>query len=499
MDREHWEPARVFGYFTALTRIPRGSGNEQAVSEWLLEFGRRFGWQAERDAARNVRICLPATPGLEAAPRLTLQAHMDMVCAKEPDVSFDFATQPLDIYCQDGYLRARGTTLGADDGIGVALILALLEELAETGLSHPALQALFTAGEETMLIGAQHLDAAWLNTDWLVGLDYSSNEAVLVSCAGISLLEATLQSAREQLAGPATVFTLRLYGLLGGHSAKAIHLGRANAIQLLAGLAEDVLSPTGCRLLGLSGGDLLNTIPDNGILQLACPTAQAPAAEAALRKTAQRLRTHWLEQEPDLHWELSIAENPNGASVLAAESARALLGFLTGLQSGAYTMIPDAAPPRAGSSTNLGLLREKNGAFTAQISTRSNEEALHDALLALHQALADEYGWKARLCSRIAAWEYQPDSELLRQTCRAFAAVHGHQPPLEQIHAGVEGGIFQQKAATLGRSLQVVNIGCTTLDVHTPRERLKIDTVSKTYRLLQLLLEGISGPPMGAI
>lgn len=490
--RDCGEPARVFDYFAALSCIPRGSGNEQAVSEWLLAFARRFGWQAERDAARNVRICLPATPGLEAAPRLTLQAHMDMVCAKDPGIDFDFTTQPLDLYCEDGYLRARGTTLGADDGIGVALILALLEELAKSGLPHPALQALFTAGEETMLAGAQRLDAAWLDTDWLVGLDYSSNEAVLVSCAGISLLEATLAPARERLAGPATVFTLRLYGLLGGHSAKAIHLGRANAIQLLAGLAEDVLSHTGCRLLGLSGGDLLNTIPDNGILRLVCPAAQTPAAETALRQTAQGLCARWLEREPGLRWELSTAKNPNGASVLTAESAGALLGFLTGLQSGAHTMIPDAAPPRAGSSTNLGILREENGAFTAQISTRSNEEALHDALLARHQALADEYGWKARLCSRIAAWEYQPDSALLRQTCRAFAAVHGHQPPLEQIHAGVEGGVFQQKAATLGRSLQVVNIGCTTLDVHTPRERLKIDTVGKTYRLLQLLLAGLA-------
>ena len=188
-------------------------------------------------------------------------------------------------------------------------------------------------------------------------------------------------------------------------------------------------------------------------------------------------------------------EEPAGAAVLTADAANALLGFLTGLLSGTHTMIPEADPPRAASSANLGALRQENGVYTASISTRSNEEALHDALLARHGALAAQYGWQTRLCSRVAAWEYQPQSELLHRARMAFAAIQGREAPLEQIHAGVEGGIFQQKAAELGRTLQVVNIGCTTLDVHTPRERLKIDTVGRTYQLLWHLLDGCQSFP----
>lgn len=487
MALEGLEPARVFYFFETITRIPRKSGCEGAVSSWLLDLAAQHGWQAERDDACNVRFLIPASPGLEHAPGLILQAHMDMVCAKEPGSSFDFSSQQIPVYQEDGFVRARGTSLGADDGIGVALILALLEGLTETGAPHPPLRALFTAGEETMLAGAQALDPAWLDCGWLVGLDYSSNDAILVSCAGISLLRTSLPVQRTPLDGSYALFSLSLTGLLGGHSAKAIHLGRGNAIRLLAEVCAVLTRTYGCNLMNLGGGTALNAIPDAASAHLICPIAAAPRVQAAVKCIAAELYDRWHEQEPGLRLDWTRGELAS-PSPLAEDTVGSLLNFVTGLTIGAFTMA-EIGPPRAESSANLGTLRADGNTFSAEISTRSNTEVLHDALLALHRGLATRWGWSAELVSRSGAWEYQRDSQLLELVSDAFFAVHGVHPPLEQIHAGVEGGIFQQKAASRSHRLQVVNVGCTTLDVHTPRERLKIDTVGKCFRLLQMLLQ----------
>lgn len=487
MALEGLEPARVFHFFKALTFIPRKSGCEEAVSAWLLDLAAQHGWRAEQDDAHNVRFLLPASPGLEHAPGLILQAHMDMVCVKVPGLSFDFSSQPIPIYQEHGFIRARGTTLGADDGIGVALILALLEELTETGAPHPPLRALFTVGEENMLAGAQALDPAWLDCGWLVGLDYSSNDAILVSCAGISLLRTSLPVRRIPLDGSYTLFSLSLTGLLGGHSAKAIHLGRGNAIRLLAEVCAVLTRTYGCNLMDLEGGAALNAIPDAAWARFICPATDAPRIQAAVERAATELYGHWHKQEPKLRLDWTRGELAS-PTPLVEDTTSALLNFVTGLTIGAYTMA-DMGPPRVESSANLGTLRSGENTFSAEISTRSNTEALHDTLLARHLGLAAQWGWSAELASRSGAWEYQRDSQLLELVSDAFFAVHGVQPPLEQIHAGVEGGIFQQKAASRGRKLQVVNVGCTTLDVHTPRERLKIDTVGKCFRLLQILLQ----------
>ena len=231
---EGFEPARFFHYFEQLTKIPRGSGNEKEVSDYVVHFATAHGFTWEQDAANNVKIWVPATPGYEDRKSIALQAHLDMVCASDAEVDFDFKTQPLNIYVEDGYVKARGTTLGADNGVGVAMILALLER---EDLPHPPLQAIFTTGEEILFVGAQAMADEWIDSDYMIGLDYSNNKSILAAAAGMSTMTCDCQLERKALPnGTDTVVEIDLSGFQGGHSGNMIHRDRANAIKVMGEL-----------------------------------------------------------------------------------------------------------------------------------------------------------------------------------------------------------------------------------------------------------------------
>lgn len=251
------EPQSVFSYFEQLTRIPRGSGNEKAVSDYIIAYAEQHGYRWERDEANNVKLYAPATSAMKICKSIVLQAHLDMVCAKDPDVAFDFKTQPIDIYVEDGFVKAHGTTLGADDGAGVAMILALLDDRT---LPHPPVQAIFTTGEEILFVGAEAMDAHWLDGDYYIGLDYSNNKKILVSAAGVSVLQCTLTLERAPVPVGWTAFDVTISGMQGGHSGNTIHMDRGNAVKVteefLVGLPAGLAS-----LADISAGTLINIIP----------------------------------------------------------------------------------------------------------------------------------------------------------------------------------------------------------------------------------------------
>ena len=477
------EPQSVFSYFEQLTRIPRGSGNEKAVSDYIIAYAEQHGYRWERDEAYNVKLYAPATSGYENRKSIVLQAHLDMVCAKDPDVAFDFKTQPIDIYVEDGFVKAHGTTLGADDGAGVAMILALLDDRT---LPHPPVQAIFTTGEEILFVGAEAMDAHWLDGDYYIGLDYSNNKKILVSAAGVSVLQCTLTLERTPVPVGWTAFDVTISGMQGGHSGNTIHMDRGNAVkvmeEILAGLPAGLAS-----LADISAGTLINIIPAHAEAVVVCPPEHADTVRTALDVRIALLKEVYRHTEPQLTVTVSQRFAGDGMTALTPACAEKLLRFVRLCYVGAWRMADDTYS-RAECSANPAILRLEQTEAKFTLSARSNSEYLHDQIIAHQSELAALCGWKAELESRAGAWEYNAASQLLPQVIPIFREVTGREPEIAQIHAGVEGGVFDTKAREIGRRLDMVNLGVMNYDVHTPRERMEIDSVKPLYEMLRQIL-----------
>lgn len=483
---EGLEPARFFYYFEQLTKIPRGSGNEKEASDYVVSFAKQHGFQWEQDAANNVKIWVPATPGYEARKSIALQAHLDMVCASAPGTEFDFKTQPLDIYVEDGFIKARGTSLGADNGVGVAMILALLER---EDLPHPPLRAIFTTGEEILFVGATAMADEWIDSDYMIGLDYSNNKSILAAAAGMSTMTCDCPLDRSPLAsGADTVTEVELTGLQGGHSGNMIHRDRANAIKIMGELLSAALEKfPQAELVHYTGGTLINVICYQAAAAIACPAGDSEALNTFLQTQTQTIRRAYGHTEP--HLEFALRTRPVSAADTAIDRQRAgqLLDFIALCFAGAYMMVDDNYT-RAESSANLGVLEEIDGLARIVISMRSNVAYHFDQMISQKMKLAQLCGLTPTLRSKFGAWEFVPDSKLLEQTKTLYRQVFGTEAGVAQIHAGVEGGVFQEKAQRLGRTVDLINLGCMNYDVHTPKERLEIASVKPTYELLCKIL-----------
>lgn len=479
------QPEKVFDYFEQLTRIPRGSRNEKAVSDYIVDFAKAHGYRYEQDAAWNVKLWAPATPGYESRPSIALQAHLDMVCTCEPGVEFDFAAQPIPVCIEDGFVTARGTTLGADDGAGVALILALLDDAS---LPHPPLQAIFTTGEEVVFVGAEAMDPDWIDSDYLIGLDYSNNKRILTSAAGLSVLRCQLDTARERPAGRWTAVHVAVSGMQGGHSGNMIHRDRANAIKVLGELVSDSLTED-VRLSSFTAGKLINVIPAAAECVLLVPEKAAPQLHDALDARIAAMKSAYWHTEPQLH--IAYADAPaEGCPALTKTSAEQLLSYLSLCFAGAYRLADDQFS-RAECSANPAVLTMDEESAVLTISMRSNSEYFHDRLIAHQRQLAALCGWRTEIVNRAGSWEFNPHSRLLEQAIPIFRRVAGYDPEIAQIHAGVEGGVFEAKARQHGRKIDMINLGCMTYDVHTPNERLEISSVGPLYEILREILKNV--------
>ena len=482
-------PERFFYYFEALTKIPRGSGNEQAVSDYIVQFARDHGFTYQQDSSKNVKIWISATPGYENRKTIALQAHLDMVCACDAQVQFDFTKYPIDAYIEDGYVKAHGTTLGADDGAGVALILALLER---TDLRHPPLQAIFTTAEEISCVGAQAMADSWIDCDYLIGLDYSNNKNILVGAAGMSTLECWCELLRKPLEAPAnnSVIEIQLHGLQGGHSGNMIHRDRGNAIKIMGELLSDMQKSFPVELLSFTGGTLINVIAYEAQASVCCAQEQTEEIVAFLDKQVALLLHAYCHTEPHMEFQFTVRDAKEDDTVIPEKVCRQLLAFVNLCFAGAYMMVDDNYS-RAESSANLGTLKEVNGKACVTLSIRSNVDYHHDRMIEREKMLAELCGLSPLLCFKSGAWEFEPDSQLLRQAKELYKEVYGKEAGIAQIHAIVEEGIFKEKALRQGKHIELINIGCMNYDVHTPKERLEIASVQPTYQLLCKLVENL--------
>ncbi|MCB9113701.1 MAG: beta-Ala-His dipeptidase [Caldilinea sp.] len=468
------EPAAFWQHFYDLTQVPRPSHHEEQATTFVKAYGESLGLETIADEAGNVIIRKPASPGLEDRPGVILQAHLDMVPQKTPDSTHDFLTDPIDAYVEDGWVHADRTTLGADDGSGVATIMALLEDDA---LVHPPLEALFTTNEEDGFGGISALATDVLKGRYYINIDNEVEGQYLISSAGG--VNATVSATYDEEPAPAgmTGVQVTVDGLRGGHSGVDIDKGRGSAHQLMARLLWNAPAELGVRVASLAGGNQANAIPRTTTVIAAVPEAQADAFTAYVAEFAATVQHELAATEANLTVTAAPADLP--AQVMAAPAQRALIGAVYGAPQGVIRM-SDEVPGLVETSGNIGVLNMVDGKLDATILVRSAVDSARDDAAARFASVFELGGATVTIHDAYGAWPPNPDSALLATMQQVYVDLYGAEPKVAAIHAGLETSVAGVKYP----GLDMISVGPTILDVHSPDERMEVATVQKVYDLL---------------
>ncbi|TFH85827.1 aminoacyl-histidine dipeptidase [Billgrantia azerbaijanica] len=479
---EHLSPQPLWRHFRTLCETPRPSGHEAALAERLERWAEARGLAHDRDAFGNLRIRKPASPGREAAPGVILQGHLDMVTEANAEHPHDFTRDPIETYVADGWLHARHTTLGADNGLGVAAALALLED---EQLVHGPLEALFTLEEESGMGGALNLAEGWLEGSVLLNLDSEERGEVFIGCAGGAdvVVEAQLPTAppgRDE-----TALRLALTGLKGGHSGIDIHRGRGNANRLLVRVLR-ALEALDARLAAYQGGSLRNAIPREAFATLVLPGEAVAAAERRVAELEAALRAELAGVDEGLSLSLTALREPP-AEALMPHASRLLVAALHAAPCGVERMSV-TVPGVVETSNNLGVVSLESGRFHLCALVRSLHDSATADLAERFRALFELIGARTRVENAYPGWTPQPGSELLARFCRLHRDRLGSEPSVEVIHAGLECGVLAGKYP----HLEMISFGPLIRGAHSPDERVELDSVGEFWMLLRALVEELA-------
>ncbi|MDR1889254.1 MAG: beta-Ala-His dipeptidase [Zoogloeaceae bacterium] len=473
------QPQAVWRHFATLCAIPRPSKHEAALVAHLEAWAGNRGIATRVDAAGNLLLSRPATPGRENAPGIILQGHLDMVCQQTSGHAHDFYHDPIQPEVEDGWLMARHTTLGADNGVGVALALAALED---DRLSHGPLEVLLTVDEEAGMGGAHGLEAGTLRGRILLNLDTEEWGAFYLGCAGGVTVEATLPVAATSTPADWQGGELRVDGLLGGHSGIDIHLPRAHASRVLLATVLQLRGPHHFEVATLAGGDAINALPRRAGALLALPPGEFPTLANAVQQAETGLRQQWRE-EPGLRLSLTPAPRPERVLAQWPEHFTALCA----LPYGVAAMSADF-PGVVETSNNLAPLDISSSGIRASFHVRSLRDATRDELAARIIRQIEQTGGTAEALGAYPGWTPDPDSPLLCRCLSIHQQEFGSRPRLEVIHAGLECGLFARSHPQLA----MLSFGPDIRGAHAPGERVEIASVGHCWRLLVRLLDQLS-------
>lgn len=466
---EHLEPRGVFRFFEELCAIPHGSSNTKAVSDWLMDFARERGLEAYQDGLNNVIIIKEATSGYESAEPVILQGHMDMVCEKAPGCAKDMEKEGLDLAVDGDAVYAEGTTLGGDDGIAVAMALAILDA---DDIPHPRLEAVFTVDEEIGMLGATALDVSMLRGRRMLNLDSEEEGVFTVGCAGGNLTQCTLPLTRAPYAGKA--LTVTVGGLRGGHSGAEIDKGLGNANMLMGRLLYAASRKAELRLVEVNGGLKDNAIPRETVATLV--TTDPEAVLAVCRELDAQLKNEYRTTDPDV---FVTATESTASLPMDDDTTRRVLCFLTCAPNGIQAMSADM-PGLVQTSLNLGILKTEKDAVIASFCVRSSIDGQKQMLVERLTCMTEALGGTVEVFGDYSGWEYRPDSPLRELLVEVFTQQYGHAPRIEAIHAGVECGIFSGKLP----GLDCVSMGPDLTEIHTCREKLYISSVQRLWTMV---------------
>ncbi len=475
-------PKAVWEQFDAITRIPRPSKKEERIIDFLINFAQINSLDWQRDQIGNVVIRKPATEGYENRPTVILQSHMDMVCEKNSDVDFDFDNDPIRTVVDGDWVRAEGTTLGADCGIGMAAAMALLlDEEAE----HGPIEALFTVDEETGLTGAFNLGEGMLTGKYLLNLDSEDEGEIFIGCAGGIDTVATYSVAYENAPKNYTFYRFDVSDLTGGHSGDDINKGRANSNKIAARLLLEAQDEYEGRMSYFDGGNLRNAIPREAYAVVGVPTRLKDKWEARVEQFIAEIKEEFRITEPDMR--LALSDMPMVEDVLDVASQCNLLGALVGVPNGVIAMSA-AIEGLVETSTNLASV--KFSSRESVVVTTSQRSSVESGKLYAKQAVESVFllsGAEVEHSDGYPGWAPDPNSHLLKCTVECYERLFGKEPKVKAVHAGLECGLFLEKYP----HLEMVSFGPTLRGVHSPDERLEIATVDKFWRHLKEIVKSI--------
>lgn len=470
-------PVCIWKNFHALTQVPRPSGHLEKIQQFLLQFGKDAGVETFLDPAGNIVMRKPATPGMENRKGVILQAHMDMVPQKTQNSSHDFVTDPIETYIDGEWVRARNTTLGADNGIGVATIMAVMEDKT---LVHGPVEGLITADEETGMDGANNLPAGQMQGQILMNLDSETwGHFCIGSAGGINITAATTYAEEPVTAGTAVKITLK--GMKGGHSGLEIHLGRANANKLMARVVKAAIAKTGARLAAWHGGNMRNAIPYECETVMTVEDDKAVQLKALVAEYKALFESEFAEIEDQVNLTAETTDKP--AKQLTAADETRILSAILGCHNGVLRQIP-SFPSVVETSSNLAIIVIENGTANIRILARSAREStkeyITDTLAATFQLAGFEISTDGSYCG----WDPNPKSELLAMLTRVYKEMTGEEAHVVVDHAGLECSIILGKYP----DLDVVSFGPTLRSPHTTIERCLISTVEPYWEFVKKAL-----------
>lgn len=474
---ENCEPKRVFHYFEEICKIPHGSGNTRQISDYLVQFAKNHDLKYIQDEMNNVVIYKPGTAGYENAPTVIVQGHMDMVCEKRPDVDHDFTKDGLNLSVEGDYVSANGTTLGGDDGIAVAYGLALLE--SDT-IAHPPLEVFITVDEEIGLLGAVGFDCSVLKGRRFINLDSEAEGSLWISCAGglsgISHIPVTrLEAKGEKL-------TVKISGLMGGHSGAEIDKNRANANSLLGKFLHGLDAKAGYELISVQGGQKDNAITRESIAELLTVKENVEA----VKEYAASMQTAWREEYTGTDEGITVTVTEEGeqdAKVLHPTSKEKVVFFLVNVPYGVQKM-SGTIKGLVETSTNIGILKTSENEVLGSSSIRSSVETARDALSDKIEYLTEFLGGEYERQGVYPAWEYRKDSPLRDKMVEVYEEMYGQKPNVVAIHAGLECGLFYKKM----EGLDCVSLGPDMKDIHTSEEVLSVSSTERVWKYLVKVL-----------
>ena len=481
MENNNLQPEALFGYFLKICEIPHGSKNEAQISAYLQNFGKELGFETIADGVGNVLIKKPATPGYENRKTIILQSHMDMVCDKRPDVDHDFTKDAIKPYVDGEWLKAQGTTLGADNGIGVAAAMAVL---ADKTLKHGPVNCLFTIDEETGLTGAEALSPELLQGDILVNLDSEDEGEMFIGCAGGVCNYAEFKHMWTTIAGNMFFMKVDIAGLTGGHSGDDIDKGRANANKLLNRFLCRIANKYEFYLCDISGGSLHNAIPRDASAVIAVPSADKESVRVDFNIFAAEVQDEYAATEPNMRFTLQSTEGTGRC--IDPDVARGLLKAVHAVFNGVFAMSQDM-PGLVETSSNLSIVEIGEGKAQFSLLVRSSSESMK-----MYQAISlyscfSISGMRVELSGSYSGWQPNVDSHVLAAMKETYKELFGKEPEVKVIHAGLECGILSGAYP----HWDMVSCGPTLMSPHSPDERANIPSVAKCWEFLKAVLENI--------
>ncbi len=476
------EPKALWNKFADLNAVPRPSKKEERVIAFMMEFGQKLGLPTVKDHVGNVIIKKSATPGMENRKTIVMQSHLDIVHQKNNDTNFDFDTQGIEMYVDGDWVRAKGTTLGADNGLGVATIMAILES---TDIPHPAIEALFTIDEETGMTGAMGLQGGMLDGEILLNLDTEEDDEIDIGCAGGVDVTATRSYNEEETPEGSVGYTITVKGLKGGHSGMDIHKGLGNANKIMNRLLFDGFENFGLQISEISGGSLRNAIPRESVAKVIIAAIYDEAFVFDMQEIINEIKAEFKTMEPNLTIEI-VKSDSTPAKVMDLGVQEGFLRAIYAAHNGVYRMSADMAD-LVETSNNIARVIVKDGEISIQNLTRSSVESSKFDLANALRSAYELFGCEVEFAGSYPGWTPNVKSEILDVLTSIYEKQNGSKPNVVACHAGLECGIL----GTNYPNMDMISFGPTIHGAHSPDERASISSAQKYWKFVLEILENI--------